>query len=112
MVGDVDLGTKPPYWIREHISVVSQETILFSATIEENIRYADLNATDAQVETAARRAGAHDYIRHFPEGYETQVGERGVALSGGQRQKIAIARAMLKTPQILLLDEATSNLDR
>jgi ABC-type bacteriocin/lantibiotic exporter with double-glycine peptidase domain len=71
LVGGTDIATKPPYWIRSQISVVSQETILFSQSIEENIRYSDLCAHDDDVEKAAVRAGAHDFIRSFPEGYET-----------------------------------------
>ena len=97
--------------LRKQISFVPQEVLLFGGTIYENILYGDLNATKEQVEEAARKANAHDYITSFPEGYETIVGDRGIKLSGGQRQRIAIARAILKDPKVLLLDEATSALD-
>jgi len=97
--------------LRKQISFVPQEVLLFGGTIYENIHYGDLNATKEQVEEAAKKANAHDYITSFPEGYETIVGDRGIKLSGGQRQRIAIARAILKNPKVLLLDEATSALD-
>ena len=97
--------------LRSQIAVVPQETHLFSTSIAENIRYGRLDATDAEVEAAARAANAHEFIAVLPEGYATTVGERGVKLSAGQRQRVAIARALLRDARILLLDEATSALD-
>ena len=97
--------------LREAVSVVAQDVELFGTSIRENIRYGRLEATDAEVEDAARAAHAHDFVVGLPDGYDTAVGERGVKLSGGQRQRVAIARALLKDPPILLLDEATSALD-
>ena len=97
--------------LREQIGIVPQETALFSGSVLENIRYGKLDATEAEVEAAARAANAHDFICNLANGYETLVGERGVKLSGGQRQRVAIARALLKNPRILILDEATSALD-
>jgi subfamily B ATP-binding cassette protein MsbA len=97
--------------LREQIGTVPQDVHLFSCSVRENIRYGRLDATDEDVQAAARIANAYEFIDALPDGYDTQVGEKGVKLSGGQRQRIAIARAVLKSPQILLLDEATSSLD-
>jgi subfamily B ATP-binding cassette protein MsbA len=97
--------------LRAHMGLVAQDVLLFSGTIRENIRYGRLSATDAEVETAARSANAHDFILSFPDGYDTLIGERGVKLSGGQRQRISVARTLLSDPSILVLDEATSSLD-
>jgi len=94
--------------LREHIGIVSQETILFNDTIRANIAYGRPGASDSQIEEAARRAHAHDFISRFPQGYNTVIGDRGVKISGGERQRIAIARALLKNAPILILDEATS----
>jgi ATP-binding cassette subfamily B protein len=93
------------------IGTVTQETYLFHASIRDNLRYADLDATEDQLIAAARAANIHDRIRGFPEGYDTVVGERGFRLSGGERQRLAIARVILKDPAVLVLDEATSALD-
>ncbi len=105
-VRDVTLAS-----LRDQIALVTQEPFLFDETIRANISYARPDATEAQVEAAARAAAAHDFIMALPEGYDTTVGEAGARLSGGQRQRIAIARAFLKDAPILLLDEATSALD-
>jgi ATP-binding cassette subfamily B protein len=111
MLDGRDVRTLDPSWLRRQIGVVSQEPLLFSASIEDNIRYGRSTATKEEIEAAARAANAHDFIAKFPEGYATKVGERGVQLSGGQKQRVAIARAVLKDPRILILDEATSALD-
>jgi ATP-binding cassette subfamily B protein/subfamily B ATP-binding cassette protein MsbA len=96
---------------RDLLALVQQEVFLFDGSVRDNIAYGRHDATDAEVEDAARRANAHEFIVRLPEGYDTFIGERGVKLSGGQQQRLAIARAILASPQILILDEATSNLD-
>jgi ATP-binding cassette subfamily B protein len=96
---------------RDLLAIVQQDVFLFDGSARDNIAYGRKDATDAQVEDAARRANAHEFIERLPQGYETTIGERGVKLSGGQQQRLAIARAVLARPQILILDEATSNLD-
>ena len=105
-IADVSLAS-----LRDSIALVSQDVILFDDSVRANIRYGKPGAGDAEVEAAARAAGAHEFIAALPEGYDTMVGERGQSLSGGERQRIAIARALLKNAPILLLDEATSSLD-
>jgi ATP-binding cassette subfamily B protein len=91
--------------------MISQDPMLFHRSLFDNVRYGSLDATDDEVQDAARRAHAHDFIAALPQGYHSLVGERGVRLSGGQRQRIAIARAVLKNAPIFFLDEATSSLD-
>lgn len=99
------------YSLRKNIGVVAQDVYLFSGTIKENILYGKPDATDEEIQWAAKQAGAHDFIMNLPNGYDTYTGERGVKLSGGQKQRVSIARLFLKNPPVLLLDEATSALD-
>lgn len=98
-------------YLRSLIGYVGQEPTLFATTIAGNIRYGRPDATQEEIEAAARSANAHDFIASFPDGYDTQVGDKGAQLSGGQKQRIAIARVLIAHPAILLLDEATSALD-
>jgi ATP-binding cassette subfamily B protein/subfamily B ATP-binding cassette protein MsbA len=111
LLNGIDLRTIKLRSYRSLLAVVQQETFLFDGSVRENIAYGLRDATDAQVEHAARLANAHEFIERLPQGYDTLVGERGFKLSGGQRQRLSIARAVLANPRILILDEATSNLD-
>jgi ABC-type transport system involved in Fe-S cluster assembly fused permease/ATPase subunit len=97
--------------LRDNIGIVPQDTVLFNHSIEHNIRYAKLDASDEEIRQAAKHANIHDFIVSLPQGYDTIVGERGLKLSGGEKQRIAIARVILKNPRILVFDEATSSLD-
>ncbi|WP_170547994.1 ABC transporter transmembrane domain-containing protein [Ruegeria atlantica] len=110
-IDGVDLRDIDRAEFRRHMALVPQDPIIFASSARENIRFGRLDATDAEVEAAARAAAAHDFISALPEGYDSFVGERGVMLSGGQKQRIAIARAILRDAPVLLLDEATSALD-
>jgi ATP-binding cassette subfamily B protein len=96
---------------RAHLALVPQDPVIFATSAMENIRFGRPDASDAEVESAARAAAAHEFIMKLPDGYASDVGERGVMLSGGQKQRIAIARAILRDAPVLLLDEATSALD-
>ena len=107
----VDVATMAPQALRRRFALVPQEAVIFADTARENIRFGRPDATDAEIEAAARAAAAHEFLSRLPKGYDTYVGERGVMLSGGQRQRIAIARAILRDAPVLLLDEATSALD-
>jgi len=111
LVDGVDVRDVEPSSLRRAIAVVDDAPFLFSAPVAENIAYAKPDATREEIELAARRAQAHDFITRLPEGYDTRVGERGLTLSGGQRQRVAIARAFLADPRILVLDDATSSVD-
>ncbi len=106
-----DVRELDPAALTEHIGIVSQEPYLFHASIAENLRYAKPDATDDELDAATRAASIYDTIHRFPDGYDTLVGERGYRLSGGEKQRIAIARVLLKDPEVLVLDEATSALD-
>ncbi|MCH8189148.1 MAG: ABC transporter ATP-binding protein/permease, partial [Proteobacteria bacterium] len=97
--------------LREAIGIVPQDTVLFNDTIRYNIRYGRVDATDGEIEEAAKLARIHDFVKSLPDGYDTVVGERGLKISGGEKQRVAIARSILQRPRILLFDEATSALD-
>ncbi len=111
LIDGQDIANVTKASLRQHIAYVSQQPYLFEGTIRDNIRYGRPDATDAEIEEAARLAYAHDFILAQPMGYDTPVGENGVTLSGGQRQRLSIARALVRNAPILLLDEATSSLD-
>ena len=110
-IDGMDIRDMTRYALRKNIGIVAQDVFLFAGTIRDNIAYGRPDASDAEVEEAARCANIHDFILSLPNGYDTEVGERGVKLSGGQKQRISIARVFLKNPSILILDEATSALD-
>jgi ABC-type multidrug transport system fused ATPase/permease subunit len=111
LVDGTDIRTVDLLGYRRQIGYVIQESLLFDTTVMENIRYGRLDATDAEVVEAAKAANAHDFIEALSSGYRTLIGEKGIDLSQGEKQRIAIARALLADPRILILDEATSSLD-
>ena len=111
LVDGADIRSVELESLRHQIAFVADESFLFTASVAENISYAKPDATGAEVELAARRAQAHEFITALPDGYETVIGERGLTLSGGQRQRVAIARALVADPRILILDDATSSVD-
>ena len=111
LVDDVDVRDYPLEVLREQIGVVLQKNTLFSGTIRDNLLWGNPNATQEEIETACRDAQAHDFITSFPKGYDTEMGQGGVNVSGGQKQRLTIARAMLKKPKILILDDSTSAVD-
>ena len=110
-IDGLDIKDADMFSLRRHIGYVTQDTYLFNGTVKANLLYANKDATDAQIIDACKRAHIHDYIDSLPEKYETVVGNRGLKLSGGEKQRISIARVILKDPKILILDEATSSLD-
>lgn len=97
--------------LRKSVAMVLQKNVLFSGSIKENLKWGDLNATDEEIERAAKNASAHDFVTAFPEGYETDLGQGGVNVSGGQKQRLCIARALIKKPKIIILDDSTSAVD-
>ena len=110
-VDGIDIRTVKVHDLRRHIGIVQQDVYLFGSTIRENIMYGNPSATEEEMIAAAKKADIHDFVTSLPDGYDTEVGERGTRLSGGQKQRISIARVFLKDPPIILLDEATSALD-
>ncbi len=111
LVDGVDVRDVTRRSLRREIGVISQDPFLFSATVRENIAFGVRDATDEQIEQAARAAQAHEFVEELPKGYDTVIGERGITLSGGQRQRLAIARALVIDPRILILDDATASVD-
>jgi ABC-type multidrug transport system fused ATPase/permease subunit len=111
LIDGTDVRDFPLSYLRRQIGLVQQEPFLFNGTVRDNILYADLDAPQERVEAAAMAARAHDFIAALPEGYDTWIGERGVKLSVGQKQRVSIARVLLKDPPVVIFDEATSNID-
>jgi len=111
LLGETDIRNIPLRKLRQRVGMVLQESILFSGTIRDNIRWGNAAASDQEVQAAAEAAQAAEFIQKLPEGYDTMIGQRGVNLSGGQKQRLSIARALLKRPSILILDDSTSAVD-
>jgi ABC-type multidrug transport system fused ATPase/permease subunit len=111
LIDGTDIRDVPLAYLRKQIGFVQQEPFLFNGTVRDNLLYGDVAATQARIEAAARAARAHDFITALPEGYDTWIGERGVKLSVGQKQRVSIARVLLKDPPVVIFDEATSNID-
>ena len=110
-VGGIDVRDYDLTVLRDEVAMVLQKNVLFSGTIKENLRWGNPNATDEELETACKLACAHDFIVSFPNGYDTRIEQGGTNVSGGQKQRLCIARALLKKPKILILDDSTSAVD-
>jgi ATP-binding cassette, subfamily B, multidrug efflux pump len=111
LIDNQDIRTIQQSSLLSQVGIVLQETILFSGTVRDNIRYGRPDASEEEVVAAAKAAQAHDFILNLPKGYDTRIEERGVNLSGGQKQRLAIARAIITRPKILILDDSTSSVD-
>jgi ATP-binding cassette subfamily B protein len=111
LIDDIDVSEMRLASLRRNVSMVLQDTFLFAGTVKENLRFGNEGASNEEIVAAATAANAHDFIEALPRGYDTRVGERGIKFSGGQKQRLSIARAILKDAPILILDEATSSVD-